>query len=184
MLHRAIGGCRGNMSALGADMPHRLLSWNERRPRAVPADSIGADDEGVEGGVDFEKRIATIYQRCRQTGEIKAALDRLQLELSMEINEAMTRTRQKLLDNFDDEAREKLRVRDMDSKAYLNRFERILMQLTRHELADGAEVHAAGRGRRAGEAEQPARGRTRGSRSGPRGAGHQALQGAGRDELG
>jgi hypothetical protein len=41
--------------------------------------------------------------------------------------------------NFDDEVREKLRVRDEASKAYLSRFERLLMQLTRIELADCAE---------------------------------------------
>lgn len=35
--------------------------------------------------------------------------------------------------------REKLRVRDEDSKAYLNRYERLLMQLTRHELNGHAE---------------------------------------------
>jgi len=58
MPHRAIGGCRGNMSALGADMPHRLLSWNACPTRAVPADSIGADDKGVEGGVVFEGDVA------------------------------------------------------------------------------------------------------------------------------
>jgi len=51
----------------------------------------------------------------------------------------MTRTRQQLLEHFDDEVREKLRVRDKDSKAYLNRYERLLMQLTRHELHGHAE---------------------------------------------
>ena len=35
--------------------------------------------------------------------------------------------------------REKLKIRDEDSKAYLNLFERLLMQLTRHELAGCAE---------------------------------------------
>ena len=35
--------------------------------------------------------------------------------------------------------REKLKLRDEDSKAYLNRFERLLMQLTRHELNGHAE---------------------------------------------
>jgi hypothetical protein len=40
------------------------------------------------------------------------AFDQLQLELSLEINESMTRTRQQLLENFDDEVREKLKVRD------------------------------------------------------------------------
>ncbi|MGD0947400.1 MAG: helicase-related protein [Candidatus Binatia bacterium] len=98
---------------------------------------FGASDEvlgAIESGVDFEKRIAGIYQRCRKPEEIQAAFDQLQLELSLEINESMTRTRQQLLENFDDEVREKLKVRDADSKAYLNRFERLLMQLTRHEL--------------------------------------------------
>jgi len=83
---------------------------------------------------DFEKRIADIYQRCRKPDEIQSACDQLQLELSLEINEAMTRTRQQLLENFDDEVREKLRVRDEATRAYLNRFERLLIQLTRHEL--------------------------------------------------
>lgn len=103
---------------------------------------FGASDEvlgAIESGVDFEKRIADIYQRCRRPDEIGVAFDQLQLELSLEINEAMTKTRQQLLENFDDEVREKLKVRDEDSKAYLGRFERLLMRLTRHELGAHAE---------------------------------------------
>jgi ERCC4-related helicase len=103
---------------------------------------FGASDEvlgAIESGVDFEKRIAAIYQNCRRPDEIKTAFDQLQLELSLEINESMTRTRQKLLEHFDDEVREKLKVRDEDSKAYLNRYERLLMQLTRHELDGTAD---------------------------------------------
>jgi ERCC4-related helicase len=103
---------------------------------------FGASDEvlgAIESGVDFEKRIAAIYQDCRRPDEIKTAFDQLQLELSLEINESMTRTRQKLLEHFDDEVREKLKVRDEDSKAYLNRYERLLMQLTRHELDGDAD---------------------------------------------
>jgi len=103
---------------------------------------FGASDEvlgAIESGVDFEKRIAAIYQRCRKQDEIQSAFDQLQLELSLEINESMTRTRQQLLENFDDEVREKLKVRDALSKAYLSRYERLLMQLTRHELNGHAE---------------------------------------------
>lgn len=103
---------------------------------------FGASDEvlgAIESGVDFEKRIAAIYQNCRKPDDIEAAFNQLQLELSLEINESMTRTRQMLLENFDDEVREKLKVRDEASKAYLNRFERLLMQLTRHELDGQAE---------------------------------------------
>ncbi len=103
---------------------------------------FGASDEvlgAIESGVDFEKRIAAIYQSCRKPEEIKTAFDHLQLELSFEINETMTQTRRKLLENFDDEVREKLKVSDEASKAYLNRYERLLMQLTRHELRSHAE---------------------------------------------
>ena len=58
---------------------------------------FGASDEvlgAIESGVDFEKRIAAIYQHCRKPEEIQTAFDQLQLELSLEINESMTRTRQ------------------------------------------------------------------------------------------
>ncbi len=98
---------------------------------------FGASDEvlgAIESGVDFEKRIALIYQKCRKREEIQSAFDQLQLELSLEINDAMTRTRKQLLENFDDEVREKLKISNETSKACLNRFERLLIQLTRHEL--------------------------------------------------
>ncbi|MDL1898013.1 DEAD/DEAH box helicase [Anaerolineae bacterium CFX7] len=102
---------------------------------------FGASDEvlgAIESGVDFEKRILEIYQRARLPNEIQAAFDALQAELSAEINATMTRTRQQLLENFDDEVREKLRVREQTSQAYLNRFEQMLMQLTQHELGEDA----------------------------------------------
>ncbi|TAE78287.1 MAG: DEAD/DEAH box helicase [Verrucomicrobia bacterium] len=98
---------------------------------------FGSSDEvlgAIESGVDFEKRIAAIYQDCRRPEEIKSAFDQLQLELNFEINEAMTSTRRKLLENFDDEVRDKLKIRETTSQAFLSRFERQLMQLTRHEL--------------------------------------------------
>jgi superfamily II DNA or RNA helicase len=98
---------------------------------------FGASDEVlgvIESGVDFEKRIAGIYQQCRHTGEIKAAFDQLQQELALEINQAMTHTRGKLLENFDDEVREKLKVRNADTNLHLSQFEQRLMRLAKHEL--------------------------------------------------
>lgn len=108
---------------------------------------FGASDEvlgAIGSGVDFEKRIATIYNHCRQPEQIKEAFDALQLELSFEINEAMTTTRKKLLEHFDDEVREKLKIRDEDSKAILGQFERQLIRLTRHELNGHAEFQGEG----------------------------------------
>ena len=103
---------------------------------------FGASDEvlgAIESGVDFEKRIAAIYQRCRKHEEIKVAFDQLQLELSLEINESMTLTRRKLLENFDDEVREKLKVRADASAASLSRMESWLMRLTAHEMSGHAD---------------------------------------------
>jgi ERCC4-related helicase len=104
---------------------------------------FGASDEvlgAIESGVDFEKRIADIYQRCRTPEEINASFDQLQQELSQQIDEAMTQTRQQLLENFDEEVTEKLRISRDNSNAYLDQYERMLMQLTHHELRDHIKV--------------------------------------------
>jgi hypothetical protein len=103
---------------------------------------FGTSDEvlgAIESGVDFEKRIAAIYQRCRMPEEISAAFDQLQQELSYEIKAAMSDTRRKLLENFDDQVREKLKIREQDSQVILSQFEQRLMQLTRHELDGKAD---------------------------------------------
>ena len=103
---------------------------------------FGASDEvlgAIESGIDFEKRINDIYQTCRRPDEIGAAFQQLQMALSSEIDEQMALTRRKLLENFDDEVREKLRVQQEASRAALDRFERMLMTITRHELDGNAE---------------------------------------------
>ena len=108
---------------------------------------FGASDEvlgALESGVDFEKRIGDIYQRCRQPEEIKAAFDALQLELSLEISEAMSNTRRKLLENFDDEVRDRLRTTHQTAQENLGRLERMLLDLTRHELAGQAQFTGDG----------------------------------------
>lgn len=106
---------------------------------------FGSSDEvlgTIESGVDFEMRIAAIYQSCRKPEQIKEAFDELQLELNFEINEAMRATRQKLLENFDEEVQSKLKLRDENSRAFLSHFEKQLIALTRHELRDDATFHS------------------------------------------
>lgn len=108
---------------------------------------FGASDEvlgAIGSGVDFERRIADIYQNCRDTNEIKASFEQLQLDLSGEINEAMVKTRQALLENFDEQVQEKLRISAEDSKNARNRYERMLMDLTRAELGDMASFDDEG----------------------------------------
>src|SRR5690606_20071074 len=67
---------------------------------------FGSSDEilgALESGVDFEKRIAAIYQQCRTPEEIEESFNALQLELEDQITARMTDTRRDLLENFDAE---------------------------------------------------------------------------------
>lgn len=108
---------------------------------------FGASDEvlgAIGSGVDFERRIADIYQNCRDTNEIKASFEQLQLDLSGEINEAMVKTRQALLENFDEQVQEKLRISAEDSKDARSRYERMLMDMARAELEELASFDDEG----------------------------------------
>lgn len=103
---------------------------------------FGASDEvlgSIESGVDFEKRIARIYQECRSSKEIQASFDELQRELETEIDENMKITRKKLLENFDEEVHEKLRVNLKESNEYLNKYENWLWELARYSLHNCAD---------------------------------------------
>jgi hypothetical protein len=96
---------------------------------------FGASDEvlgAVESGVDFEKRIAAIYQKCRTPEQIQFEFDQLQRELEAEIAEGQRDAREKLLNNFDQEVVERVRIQSHD---YLDRFNGRLWLLTRYLLA-------------------------------------------------
>ncbi|WP_284431667.1 SNF2-related protein [Acidovorax sp. SUPP950] len=108
---------------------------------------FGASDEvlgTIGSGVDFERRIAEIYQTCRNPQEIEASFQQLQLDLSGEISAAMLKTRQLLLENFDEAVQDKLKLRQTESTSARNRFERLLMDLTQAELQGHAEFDHEG----------------------------------------
>jgi hypothetical protein len=108
---------------------------------------FGASDEvlgTISSGVDFEKRIAEIYQRCRTQGEIQRSFDDLQQEMDHEIATRLSDTRQKLLENFDEEVHEKLRIRLDESKVVLSKYENWLWQITRFYLNGHAEFGSDG----------------------------------------
>lgn len=108
---------------------------------------FGASDEvlgAIGSGVDFERRIADIYQNCRDPDAIKSSFEQLQRDLSGEISEAMVKTRQILLENFDEEVQDKLRVRADSSRAARGKYERMLLDVTRAELAAQATFDADG----------------------------------------
>ena len=94
---------------------------------------FGASDEvlgAIESGVEFEKRIAAIYQNCRTTAEIESEFERLQQEMEANITATLTDTRKKLLENFDADVHDRLRVNLTESREYLNKFDTMLWKLT------------------------------------------------------
>lgn len=102
---------------------------------------FGASDEvlgAVESGVEFEKRIVTIYQNCRSTDEIETEFERLRAEMDENINAAMEDTRRKLLENFDAEVHDRLKFNLDKSREYIGRYERMLWAVTQHELRQHA----------------------------------------------
>ena len=102
---------------------------------------FGASDEvlgSIENGLDFEKRIAKIYQECRTVEEINEAFDILKNELKDDIEEEYKKTRQQLLENFDEEVHEKLRINLQESKEYLSKYESWLWSITQFSLNSNA----------------------------------------------
>ena len=108
---------------------------------------FGASDEvlgSIESGVDFEKRIAAIYQTCRSEEEINEAFDALQNEMDENIQYNLRDTRQKLLENFDEEVHAKLKANLRESEAFLTTYEKWLWETTRFFLGTDADFSHSG----------------------------------------
>jgi len=106
---------------------------------------FGASDEvlgRIESGVDFEKRIAAIYQSCRTEKEITAAFDALQKELEASISVRMDETREKLLEHFDEQIHELLKVQHEKAEHQLDRMQRMFWQLTQYQLRKNASFNS------------------------------------------
>jgi hypothetical protein len=95
---------------------------------------FGASDEvlgAIESGVDFEKRIIAIYQKCRTPEQIGFEFNQLQQDLEGDIGEAKAQAHEQLLNNFDQEVIERVRI---DSAGALDRFHALLWRTTRFYL--------------------------------------------------
>lgn len=108
---------------------------------------FGASDDvlgAIESGVDFERRILDIYQQCRTTEEIDAAFRRLQESLDGQIQSTMQKTRQLLMEHFDEDVHERLKVNLSGAQESLDRIGRLFWAVTRHELGQVADFDEAG----------------------------------------
>ena len=98
---------------------------------------FGASDEvlgQVEGGLDFEKRILQIYDTCRHPEQIEAAFNALQAELEEVIADRIKDTQSQLLENFDEDVHDRLKLRLQDAEARLDKLGRWFWGVTRYAL--------------------------------------------------
>lgn len=94
---------------------------------------FGSSDEvlgSTMDGIDFEHRVLDIYQTCRTVEEIDSAFDRLQEEMRQQIEEVLDKTRTQLIENFDRDVVNKLKVRKAADEQALSQFYQLLWQLT------------------------------------------------------
>ena len=109
---------------------------------------FGASDEvlgAIEDGLDFERTIADILTRCKTAEEIDAAFTELEARYSGEISQEMETAKAKVFDNLDPHVQDRLKAYDAQSGDVLNRFERLLLAVTQHELRDVATFEGDGR---------------------------------------
>ncbi len=98
---------------------------------------FGASDEvlgSIESGIDFEKRIQAIYATCRTPETIEEAFITLQKELETDINEKMQQTKSLLLENFDEDIHDLLKIQLDAAEQRLDKVGRWFWALTQHEL--------------------------------------------------
>lgn len=105
---------------------------------------FGASDEvlgSLESGVDFEKEVLKIYQECRKTEEIKAAFTALQKKMDEEIQSRLKETREILIEHFDQDVHERLKVHLDQTREHLGQMERRFWAVTRNILDGRADFN-------------------------------------------
>lgn len=106
---------------------------------------FGASDEilgRMEGGLDFEKRILQIYDTCRQPEQIEAAFNVLQAELETVITDRIKDTQTQLLEHFDEDVQDRLKLRLDEAEARLDKLGRWFWGVTCYALERHARFDA------------------------------------------
>lgn len=109
---------------------------------------FGASDEvlgAIEDGFDFEKKISEILNNSRSDADIDAAFKELETQFATEITSEMAAARSKVFDNLDPNVQDRLKTYDTQSSDVLNKFERLLLAVTKRELSPNATFENDGR---------------------------------------
>ncbi len=109
---------------------------------------FGASDEvlgAIEDGFDFEKKVNEILNNSRSDADIDAAFKELETQYATEITSEMAAAKSKVFDNLDPNVQDRLKAYDSQSSDVLNKFERLLLAVTKRELARNANFENDGR---------------------------------------
>lgn len=109
---------------------------------------FGASDQvlgSIENGLDFEKQISNILSKCTTSKEIDTAFKDLEAKYATEISTELKNARAKVFDNLDPDVQDRLKAYDEQSDAVLNKFERLLLAITKFGLKDRATFSASGK---------------------------------------
>lgn len=109
---------------------------------------FGASDEvlgAIEDGFDFEKKINEILNNSRSDADIDAAFKELETQYATEITSEMAAAKSKVFDNLDPNVQDRLKAYDSQSSDVLNKFEQLLLAVTKRELAPNANFENDGR---------------------------------------
>lgn len=102
---------------------------------------FGSSDEilgTIENGVDFEKRIIEVYQRCRTKEQIETYFKELNEEFEEQIAQRLKEVQSKLFEHFEASVVDKLKITLSETKVFLEKYEKWLWELTRYYLRQKA----------------------------------------------
>ncbi|MBS3956200.1 MAG: DEAD/DEAH box helicase family protein [Clostridiales bacterium] len=109
---------------------------------------FGASDEvlgAIEDGFDFEKTINSILSTSRSDADIDKAFRALEEQYATEITAEMAAAKAKVFDNLDPNVQDRLKAYDSQSGEVLNKFERLLLSVTKLQLEPFATFEGDGR---------------------------------------
>jgi len=95
----------------------------------------------IESGIDFEKRILEIYQTCRTQDEIQYGFKQLQKELEEQISNKMEDTQQLLMEHFDEDIHDLLKLQLAKATQRLDRMSRMFWRSSKHIINGRAQFN-------------------------------------------
>jgi ERCC4-related helicase len=104
---------------------------------------FGSSDEvlgTIERGIDFERTVLEILQRCRTDEDIKREFDELTESLKGKIDDDIKSTRAKVLENLDQDVVSRLKDRQGSVQQAIGDYTRRLLLATRAELPEATFV--------------------------------------------